>query len=66
MYKRQTHGGGEAAPPIAGDPSTFPKDAELARTLVAATTRATLSTITEDGFPSVVLFLMRPATTDCL
>jgi len=51
MTRPTTHGGGEAAPPIAGDPSTFPNDAELARTLVAATTRATLSTITEDGFP---------------
>ena len=51
MNRPTTHGGGEAAPPIAGDPSTFPSDAELARTLVAGTTRATLSTITEDGFP---------------
>ena len=47
MNRPTTHGGGEAAPPIAGDPSTFPSDAELARTLVAGTTRATLSTITE-------------------
>ena len=51
MTRPTSHGGGEAAPPIAGDPSTFPNDAELARTLVAATTRGTLSTITADGFP---------------
>ncbi|MEM7141781.1 MAG: DUF2470 domain-containing protein [Actinomycetota bacterium] len=51
MNRPATHGGGEAAPPIAGDPSTFPTDAELARTLVAGTTRATLCTVTEDGFP---------------
>lgn len=45
------HGGGEAAPPIAGDPSSFPSDAELARTLLARQTRATLSTLTHDGYP---------------
>ncbi|MDG1197202.1 MAG: hypothetical protein P8O86_04235 [Actinomycetota bacterium] len=27
------HGGSAAAPTIAGDPSSFPNDAELARTL---------------------------------
>jgi len=45
------HGGGEAAPPIAGDPSSFPTDAELARTLVATRRQATLSTLTEAGYP---------------
>ncbi|MEM7338713.1 MAG: DUF2470 domain-containing protein [Actinomycetota bacterium] len=45
------HGGGEAAPPIAGDPSTFPSDAELARTLLHQQTRAALSTLTAEGFP---------------
>jgi putative heme iron utilization protein len=45
------HGGGEAAPPIAGDPSSFPSDAELARTLVATGRRAALCTLTEAGYP---------------
>jgi hypothetical protein len=51
MTRPDNHGGGEAAPPIAGDPSSFPADAELARTLVESTQRATLSTLTEDGYP---------------
>jgi len=45
------HGGGRSAPPIAGDPSSFPSDAELARTLVDAGGRATLSTLTDRGYP---------------
>lgn len=45
------HGGGEAAPPIAGDPGSFPSDAELARTLAASQGRATLSTLTAAGYP---------------
>jgi hypothetical protein len=45
------HGGGRAAPPIAGDPSSLPTDAELARTLVADGGRATLSTLTDRGYP---------------
>ncbi len=45
------HGGGEAGPPIAGDPSSFPSDAELARTLLAQQHRATLSTLAEGGYP---------------
>ncbi|MEM8923443.1 MAG: DUF2470 domain-containing protein [Actinomycetota bacterium] len=45
------HGGGEAGPPIAGDPSSFPSDAELARTLLGRQTRATLSTLTAEGYP---------------
>jgi hypothetical protein len=45
------HGGGEASAPIAGDPSTFPNDAELARTLVHGGGRATLSTLTPKGYP---------------
>ena len=45
------HGGGEASPPIAGDPSSFPDDAELSRTLIAATRTAALSTINAKGYP---------------
>ncbi|MEM9651502.1 MAG: DUF2470 domain-containing protein [Actinomycetota bacterium] len=45
------HGGGESGPPIAGDPSSFPTDAELARTLCWQRSRATLSTLTADGYP---------------
>jgi putative heme iron utilization protein len=45
------HGGGEAAPPIAGDPTSFPSDAELARTLVAIRRRAALCTLTDAGYP---------------
>lgn len=51
MSRPTTHGGGEAAPPIAGDPASFPSDAELARTLVAHRRTATLSTLTDAGFP---------------
>lgn len=45
------HGGGEAGPPIVGDPSSFPSDAELARTLCWQRSRAALCTLTADGFP---------------
>lgn len=45
------HGGGEAALPIAGDPSSFPSDAELARTLLWQQGRAALSTLADGGFP---------------
>lgn len=45
------HGGGEAGPPIAGDPTSFPDDAELARTLCWQRSRGTLATLTMDGFP---------------
>ncbi len=51
MNRPAQHGGGQSGPPIAGDPSTFPPDAELARTLAQAQTRATLSTCTADGYP---------------
>lgn len=51
MNRPTQHGGGQSGPPIAGDPSTFPPDAELARTLAAAQTRATLCTLTADGYP---------------
>ena len=51
MKRPTSHGGGEAGPPIAGDPSSFPTDAELSRTLVAAAKLATLSTLTPDGYP---------------
>lgn len=51
MSRPSEHGGGQAGPPIAGDPSTFPTDAELARTLVATSTRATLCTLTPAGYP---------------
>jgi putative heme iron utilization protein len=51
MTRPNEHGGGEAAPPIAGDPSSFPSDAELARTLVASQNRATLCTLTAQGYP---------------
>ncbi len=45
------HGGDGESAPIAGDPSTFPTDAELARTLVHSGGRATISTLTADGYP---------------
>lgn len=45
------HGGGEPSQPIAGDPSSFPSDAELARTLCWQRSRGSLSTVTTDGFP---------------
>lgn len=51
MSRPKEHGGGEAGPPIAGDPSSFPSDAELARTLLDQASRASLATLTEDGYP---------------
>ena len=51
MSRPKEHGGGQAGPPIAGDPSTFPADAELARTLVERETRGSLATLTDDGYP---------------
>lgn len=51
MSRPSQHGGGQSGPPIAGDPSTFPPDAELARTLAAVQTRATFCTLTADGYP---------------
>ncbi len=51
MKRPISHGGGEAGPPIAGDPSSFPTDAELSRTLVEASRTASLSTLTAEGYP---------------
>lgn len=51
MTRPTEHGGGESSPPIAGDPTSFPSDAELARTLAASETRATLCTLTAEGYP---------------
>ena len=51
MSRPAQHGGGEAGPPIAGDPSTFPSDAQLARTLAATARQATLCTLTASGYP---------------
>lgn len=48
---RPNQHGGQAGPPIAGDPSTFPSDAELARTLAASVHRGTLCTLTSAGYP---------------
>lgn len=47
----QGHGHGDGAPPIIGNPASFPSDAELARTLAATQSRATLCTLTADGYP---------------
>ena len=49
--EQEEHAGGSAAPPIAGDPDSFASDAEIARTLAATIGRATLGTLTSDGFP---------------
>ena len=51
MTRPKEHGGGRPPPPIAGDPGSFPPDAELARTLVATEGRAALSTLTAQGYP---------------
>lgn len=54
MTRPSQHGAtadGEGPPPIAGDVSSFPSDAELARTLAAGADRATLCTLTADGYP---------------
>ncbi|MEO1061622.1 MAG: DUF2470 domain-containing protein [Actinomycetota bacterium] len=49
-----------AAPPVAGDTSSFPSHAELARTLLSEGGHATLTTLTDDGapYPSLVAFSM--------
>ena len=59
MTTKQAHGSGDSSPPIAGDTSTFPSDAELSRTLVASSGTATLSTLTANGYPygSIVSFI---------
>ena len=51
MRRVEGHGGGGGGPPIAGDRESFPSDAELARTLAAASGRAALCTLTADGYP---------------
>ena len=51
MERPTEHGGGERGPGIAGDPGSFPADAELARTLVAGARQATLCTLTAEGYP---------------
>ena len=51
MERPSEHGGGGPGPAIAGDPRSFPTDAELARTLTAGQRRATLCTLTADGYP---------------
>jgi len=59
MTTKQAHGSGDSGPPIAGDTSTFPSDAELSRTLVASSGTGTLSTLTGEGYPygSIVSFI---------
>ena len=49
----------EGGPTIVGDVSSFPPDAEYARTLVTAQRRGHLATLTADGFPfgSVVSYV---------
>ena len=51
MSRPQGHGGGGGSAPIAGDPGSLPSDAELARTLTVMQSRATLCTLTGDGYP---------------
>ena len=51
MERPSEHGGGRRGPAIAGDPTSFPSDAELARTLTAGQRQATLCTLTADGYP---------------
>jgi hypothetical protein len=51
MQRPTEHGGGERGPAIAGDPDSFPSDAELARTLTAGQRQATLCTLTANGYP---------------
>ena len=59
MSRADGHGGGGGGPPIAGNPESFPSDAELARTLAAIRDRASLCTLTADGYPygSVVSYV---------
>ena len=63
MERPSEHGGGRAGPAIAGDPTSFPSDAELARTLTAGQRQATLCTLTADGYPygSVVSYAVDDA-----
>lgn len=51
-----------APPPVAGDPSTFPSHAELVRTLLDTGGFASLSTLTEAGYPygSLVAYSTMP------
>ena len=51
MERPTGHGDGGPGPAVAGDPTSFPADAELARTLVAGARQATLCTLTADGYP---------------
>ena len=51
MASPSEHGGGGPGPAIAGDPTSFPSDGELARTLAAGQRQATLCTLTADGYP---------------
>ena len=51
MERPTEHGGGGPGPAVAGDPDSFPADAELARTLVAGARQATLCTLTAEGYP---------------
>ena len=51
MERPTEHGGAGPGPAVAGDPASFPADAELARTLVAGARQATLCTLTTDGYP---------------
>ena len=51
MDRPTEHGSGGPGPAIAGDPASFPTDAELARTLTAGARQATLCTLTADGYP---------------
>ena len=63
MARPSEHGGGTRGPAIAGDSSSFPSDAELARTLTAGQRQATLCTLTADGYPygSVVSYAVDDA-----
>ena len=63
MTRPREHGGGRRGPAIAGDPTSFPSDAELARTLTAGQRQATLCTLTADGYPygSVVSYAVDDA-----
>ena len=63
MERPTEHGGGGPGPAVAGDPASFPADAELARTLTAGARQATLCTLTADGYPygSVVSYAVDDA-----
>tara|TARA_X000001036_G_scaffold438786_1_gene487601 strand:- start:1469 stop:2266 length:798 start_codon:yes stop_codon:yes gene_type:complete len=60
VAEKQAHGSGDSSPPIAGDTSTFPSDAELSKTLVASSGTASLSTLTSNGYPygSIVSYVI--------